>query len=158
MGRALITGLAGIGLAQVLKLPIHYWRKGEWDWSQVSSSGGMPSSHSAGTAALTTYIAMKKGLSSIDFAVSTVFGLIVMYDAMGVRRRAGEMAVELNELDVEMERLADQHPGVYHRRREEALKEQLGHMPREVIGGALVGVATGIASYLAETGTLRPRR
>ncbi|KIL42140.1 hypothetical protein SD70_02925 [Gordoniibacillus kamchatkensis] len=158
MGRALVTGLVGVGLAQVLKLPIHYWSRGEWDWSQMFSSGGMPSSHSAGAAALAAYLAMKKGVSSADFAISTVFGLIVMYDAMGIRRHAGEMAVELNGLDAQVEKLANLHPGVYHRRREEALKERLGHLPREVLASALVGAATGIASYWAETGTLRPRR
>jgi uncharacterized protein len=157
LSRALITGLAGIGLAQAVKIPLRYAKKKEWDWSQLASTGGMPSSHSAGAAALAAYVAMKKGITSVDFAVSALFGFIVMYDAMGIRRSAGEMAVELNKLDEELERLNGDHPGIYHERREEALKEQLGHEPNEVLGGALLGMLAGIASYWAETGTLKPR-
>jgi len=134
-------------LAQALKLPIEYAREGKWRWSTLFRTGGMPSSHSAGVASLATYIALKKGVPAVDFAISTLFGLIVMYDAMGIRRHAGEMAVELNELDVKFEQLADQHPGVYHRRRDAELKEELGHMPLEVAAGALLGIGTGVLSY-----------
>ena len=74
--------------------------------------------------------AMKRGLSAIDFAVSSVFGAVVMYDAMGIRRSAGEIAVEVNDLDEQVERLAKQHPGLYHARRRKALKERLGHLPQ----------------------------
>ncbi|MDF2926874.1 MAG: hypothetical protein K0R57_5788 [Paenibacillaceae bacterium] len=110
----------------------------------------MPSSHSAGAASLATYTAMKKGLSSIEFAISTMYGLIVMYDAMGVRRHAGEIAVEVNELDHKMELLANEHPGIYHERRERMLKEKLGHLPIEVGAGTVLGIAIGAASYCME--------
>ncbi|WP_274362394.1 divergent PAP2 family protein [Paenibacillus thermotolerans] len=150
MNRAVFTGLGSIALAQGLKVPIRFLQTGKWNWSALFQTGGMPSSHSAGVSALATYIALKKGVSAIDFAVSTIFGLIVMYDAMGIRRHAGEMAVELNELDAQMEKLADRHPGVYHARRAEALKEQLGHLPQEVAAGALLGAACGAASRLLE--------
>ncbi|MFC0212186.1 divergent PAP2 family protein [Paenibacillus chartarius] len=158
MSRALITGLTGIGLAQLAKLPMRFAEKRSLNWSELSGTGGMPSSHSAGAAALATYVAMKKGVCSIDFAISALFGLIVMYDAMGIRRSAGEMAVELNEMDAELERLNGRHPGLYHERRKEALKEKLGHEPEEVAAGALLGAATGLVSYWTETGTLQPCR
>ncbi|MDD9270099.1 divergent PAP2 family protein [Paenibacillus sp. GCM10023248] len=150
MNRALTTALLGIGTAQVMKIPLGYITTRKWDWSQMFQTGGMPSSHSAGVSALATYIAMRRGLSAIDFAVSSVFGAVVMYDAMGIRRAAGEIAVEVNDLDEQVERLAKQHPGLYHARRRKALKERLGHLPREVAGGALLGVAIGACSYWLE--------
>lgn len=151
LNRAIMTGLGTIALAQALKLPVEFAAKGKWHWSTLLRTGGMPSSHSAGVASLATYIALKKGVPAIDFAISSLFGLIVMYDAMGIRRHAGEMAVELNDLDEKVERLANEHPGVYHRKREKELKEELGHMPLEVMAGALLGIGTGAVSYLLET-------
>lgn len=150
MNRALTAALLGIGTAQALKLPIHYTKTREWDWSQLIETGGMPSSHSAGVSALASYVALKRGFSAVDFALSAVFGAIVMYDAMGVRRHAGEIAIEVNELDEQVERLAQEHPGIYHVRRRKELEERIGHMPVEVLGGALLGVAIGTLSYLLE--------
>ena len=150
MNRALTTAVIGIGAAQAIKLPLTYVFSKKWDWSQLVQTGGMPSSHSSGVTALATYIGMKRGFSAIDFAVSSVFGAVVMYDAMGIRRSAGEIAVEVNDLDVQVERIAQQHPGLYHARRRKALKERLGHLPQEVAAGALLGFAIGACSYLLE--------
>lgn len=158
MNRALLTGFAGIALAQGLKLPLNLLNTGKWDWAVLAGTGGMPSSHSAGVASLASYVGLKKGCSAVDFAISTLFGLIVMYDAMGIRRHAGEMAVEINNLDEQVERLAEEHPGFYHERRRAELKEQLGHLPQEVIAGALLGIATGAASYMLEQAIPTPRK
>lgn len=58
----------------------------------ISSSGGMPSSHSALCTALTTSVALCHGVADSLFPVSLGFTLIVMYDAIGVRRHAGMQA------------------------------------------------------------------
>jgi acid phosphatase family membrane protein YuiD len=150
VSKAILTGLGAIALAQALKVPAGFAQSGEWDWNAAAETGGMPSAHSAGVAALSTYLALRKGVSAIDFAISALFGMIVMYDAMGIRRHAGEMAAEINALDVEVERLRGEQPGEYHRKREHALRERLGHMPREVAAGALLGVAAGAAVYAME--------
>src|SRR5690606_29775779 len=115
MNRGIITALSSIGVAQFLKIPLTRIRTGKWDWNLFFSTGGMPSSHSAGVASLASYIAMKKGVPTVDFALSTIFGLIVMYDAQGVRRQTGELAIRVNDIHEEVERLeglhaaADQH-------------------------------------------------
>jgi acid phosphatase family membrane protein YuiD len=150
VNRAILTGLTSIVLAQGIKLPLKYLHKGHLEWTSLTQTGGMPSSHSAGVSSLATYVALKKGTSAIDFAISSIFGLIVMYDAMGIRRHAGEMAVELNSLDAQVEELANKHPGIYHQKRKEALKEQLGHLPREVLAGAVFGALIGAISYAIE--------
>ncbi|MEC5424832.1 divergent PAP2 family protein [Virgibacillus sp. C22-A2] len=150
LNRSILTALIGIGAAQFLKIPLNYLDKGKWDLSRIVGTGGMPSSHSSAVAALTTYVALKKGVPSIDFGVSTIFSLIVVYDAMGIRRQAGEIAMEVNELNVQLEKLSDEHPGIYHKKRKEKLEELLGHLPIEVAGGAVLGAAIGVVSYLKE--------
>jgi uncharacterized protein len=150
MNRALSAALMGVGAGQVLKVPIQFLKTGSWNWSVAVEPGGMPSSHSAGVASLAAYTAMKKGIGSIEFAISAIYGLVVMYDAMGIRRHAGEIAVEVNELDQKVEALANEHPGVYHEKREQILEEKLGHMPAEVLGGTVLGILVGALSFYSE--------
>ncbi len=147
MNKPIVTALAAIGLAQFLKVPIQKVKTGEWDWKTAFESGGMPSSHSAGVTSLATYIALKRGMPTIDFALSTVFGLIVMYDAQGIRRQTGEITLKVNELDEEVEKLQGEHNPVKHQIKEERLKEMLGHQPEEVLGGALFGMICGAIGY-----------
>ena len=64
-------------------------------------AGGMPSAHSALVCSLTVALERKLGFYSPEFALSLAFAAIVMYDAMGVRRAAGEQAKVLNKI-VEM--------------------------------------------------------
>lgn len=99
------------------------------------ASGGMPSSHSSVVTALMTLIGMNEGFNSILFAISFVFGLIVMYDAAGVRRAAGKQAGILNQLIYSNQVKIDTN---------EKLKELIGHTPKQVFVGALWGIALGI--------------
>lgn len=148
MNKAFMSAIVGMGTAQLLKVPFKRMKTGRTDWGKLVEAGGMPSSHSAAVTSLSTYIGMKKGWRSVDFALSALFGMVVMYDAMGVRRHAGEIAMEVNELEEHVEKLShDHYPGDYHRKRKEDLKEMLGHMPAEVAGGALLGVGVGTLSY-----------
>ncbi|MEN2769051.1 divergent PAP2 family protein [Ornithinibacillus xuwenensis] len=148
LNRAMTTALLGIGAAQFLKVPIHYAETGNWDWKKMFGSGDMPSSHSAAVTSLSSYIGLQRGFSSIDFGISSIFSLIVMYDAMGIRWQAGQTAIAVNDMYEELEKLVEQHPGMSYRKREKELKEMLGHMPIEVIGGAALGIAIGAVSYL----------
>ncbi|WEG12486.1 divergent PAP2 family protein [Pullulanibacillus sp. KACC 23026] len=150
MNRSLMTALIGIGTAQFLKIPLEYIQTGEWHWEKFLETGSMPSSHSASCSALSTYVAFKKGLGSIEFGISSLLSLIVMYDAMGIRRQAGEIAMAVNKLDLQVERLSGEQPGVYHHIRHKKLNEMLGHLPREVAGGAVLGAVIGTISYLTE--------
>lgn len=148
MNKAIYTALATIGIAQFLKIPLKKMKTGVWDWGTFVETGGMPSSHSAGVSSLATYIALKRGLPTIDFALSTIFGLIVMYDAQGIRRQAGELTLKVNEIDEEVERLRGEEDHHYHDRKEERLKERLGHQPEEVFVGSIFGIAMGTIGYL----------
>ncbi|MFH5182958.1 divergent PAP2 family protein [Paenibacillus sp. TAB 01] len=150
MNRGFITALTTIGLAQALKVPVHYSQTGKWDWCEMIKAGGMPSSHSAGVTALATYVGFKKGVSSIHFAIASILSVIVMYDAMGIRRQAGIIATEVNELEEAVGFLAEQHPELVHEKRGKQLEEKLGHLPEEVLAGAMLGICTGALSYAME--------
>jgi acid phosphatase family membrane protein YuiD len=146
--RGLITAVAAVGAAQLLKLPLHYAKTGRWEMRKLIGSGGMPSSHSSGVSALAAYTAIKYGIKTPEFAISALFGVIVMYDAMNIRRHAGKIAMQVNDLDVDVEKLAGKHPGIYHTRRRDRLKESLGHEPREVAAGSLLGVLLGLVGAI----------
>jgi acid phosphatase family membrane protein YuiD len=148
MNHGICTALSGIITAQALKIPIKYAQTGKMELSTFFETGGMPSSHSAGVSALASFIALRKGMKTVDFALASIFGMIVMYDAMGIRRYAGETAMEVNHLEEEVEKLVLHHAGNYRRNREEELKEKLGHMPVEVLGGVILGIAVGSFGHL----------
>ncbi|MBE5812977.1 MAG: divergent PAP2 family protein [Clostridiales bacterium] len=99
------------------------------------ASGGMPSSHSSVVTSLMTLIGINEGFDSILFAIAFVFGLIVMYDAAGVRRAAGKQAGILNQLIYSNQVKIDTN---------EKLKELIGHTPKQVFVGALWGIMLGI--------------
>jgi uncharacterized protein len=150
MNKALRTALLTIGFAQFLKIPIKKVKAGEWDWGLFFETGGMPSSHSAGVASLATYIALKRGIRTVDFALATLFGLIVMYDAQGVRRQVGELAIHLNSLAEEVKKLENDPKQHVYERKKERIRERLGHQPIEVVGGALLGIFTGAVAYFLD--------
>ncbi|MBH5320172.1 divergent PAP2 family protein [Paenibacillus sp. GSMTC-2017] len=142
--RGLLTALTAIGAAQLLKLPVKYLTTGQWDMKKIAGTGGMPSSHSSGVTALAVFTGRKYGMSSPEFAIASMLGLVVMYDAMNIRRHAGEIAIQVNDLDLDVEKLTGHHPDIDHKRRKEKLKETLGHHPKEVFVGALLGALIGV--------------
>lgn len=105
------------------------------NFKRLFGAGGMPSSHSAVVATLTTLIGKEYGLGSGIFAVSFIFSLIVMYDAAGVRRAAGKQATILNKL---VENYPNSNVIVT-----EKLVEVLGHTPFQVLIGAVIGILVG---------------
>lgn len=140
---ALIAAVASMLVAQMVKLPIFFWTNGKWDWRKMLSTGGMPSSHSAAVSSLATAIGVESGTSSPLFAAAVVFAVIVMYDAAGIRRHAGEQAVALNNLAADIGKYIDRIVGEGLVLYEKRLKEMLGHQPIEVFMGALLGVLIG---------------
>lgn len=119
--------------AQILKVLFYACKNRQFSFERFVGAGGMPSSHSSTVCGLTVAVGRVCGLSSPVFTVSLVMAFIVMYDATGVRRAAGEQARVLNRLLLERDKAGAQ----------KALKEFLGHTPLEVLGGAVLGVLLG---------------
>lgn len=119
-------------IAQIIKIVLTFYSSKKIDLTRFVGSGGMPSSHTAFVTALSTSIGRIYGWESPIFAVSLCFALVVMYDAAGVRRAAGNQAKILNII---IEDLAHNKPIT-----DEKLKELIGHTPKEVVAGAVLGI------------------
>jgi acid phosphatase family membrane protein YuiD len=130
--RALLASLIAWGMATTLKLPIEYSRTRRWNWVLVFRPGGMPSSHSALVAAAAHGVGLTAGFDSPIFALGVVIAMVVIYDAMGIRRQAGRHAQIINAI---IRSLVEGHP-----LRQQQLGEVLGHSPLE----AIIGMALGI--------------
>ncbi|WP_132372507.1 divergent PAP2 family protein [Melghiribacillus thermohalophilus] len=142
--------LFGVLFAQLIKVPIHFLATKEFKPGLAFSTGGMPSSHSSAVSALTTAIGIENGLSSPVFAIACVFSIIVMYDASGVRRHAGEQATVLNQLVKDFQRFmveAKDWSKKEELEKREELRELLGHEPIEVFFGAVTGVGLALFIY-----------
>lgn len=140
---SLWAAIAAILFAQFVKVPIHFAVTKRMDWSLLTSTGGMPSSHSAAVTALTTGVALDSGMDSTVFAVSAIFAIITMFDATGVRRQAGEQAIVLNQLVSDFNKFiedAKDWPQKPEQEKRKELKELLGHKPIEVFFGGLTGI------------------
>jgi acid phosphatase family membrane protein YuiD len=124
-------------LAQLIKIIICFIKERRLNFRLLVASGGMPSSHTSSVCALTTSIAYVHSFDSPLFAISAVFALIVMYDASGVRRAAGEQAKILNRIMDDLKNKREFDPFV-------PLKELVGHTPIQVFAGAFLGIAIGI--------------
>ncbi|KAK9145532.1 hypothetical protein Sjap_005435 [Stephania japonica] len=127
-----VSGLFAWAIAQSMKMFLNFVLERKWDFRILFASGGMPSSHSALCTALTTSVALCHGVADSLFPVCLGFSLIVMYDAIGVRRHAGMQAEVLNMI------IADLFQG--HPISQRKLKELLGHTPSQVLAGAVLGI------------------
>jgi acid phosphatase family membrane protein YuiD len=97
----------------------------------VWRTGGMPSSHSALVTAIATAIGFEHGIATPLFSLALFYGLLVIRDALGVRRAAGMQAQALNKLGSELKKSheVDFTP----------IEEVHGHTPSEVSVGILLG-------------------
>ena len=143
--QVLVSAVAGWIVAQVLKTMLDFALNRTINWERMVGSGGMPSSHSATVCGLTTAAALRYGVSSFEFAVCFVLSMVVMYDAMGVRRAAGEQAEAINELREKIsEDQVEEDPFPEWGK---PLREALGHKPTEVISGAILGIAVSFLAF-----------
>lgn len=133
ISRAYYAVAAAWFIAQSIKVVRNVIRRRRFNVRWITDTGGMPSSHSAGTAAVATVVGIYAGVSSVVFLFALVFALVTMFDAASVRRSVGRQAVLLN-------RMLDE---IYAQGKfsEQYLREFLGHTPIEVIIGAILGIS-----------------
>ncbi len=134
------TALISWFAAQLIKVIIVLIIERRVDFTRITGSGGMPSSHSSFTVSLAAAIGFTDGFDSVAFALAAAFSLVVMYDASGVRRSAGQQAAILNRI---VEKLGKEELSATGKK----LKELLGHTPMEVVAGALLGLIIAIIQY-----------
>lgn len=137
-----ITAAIGWMLAQFLKTLIHVFVAREFSAERLVGSGGMPSSHSSTVCALVTATCYEYGPGSFEFAITAIFAIIVMYDAMGVRRETGLQAKLLNDILKTFEDMGRSEISAH-----DKLKEFVGHTPLQVLMGAILGVLIAALIY-----------
>ena len=128
----LLIPLAAWCVAQVLKVFISSIKDKRLNFSQLITTGGMPSSHAALVCALATAAAIVHGVDSAVFAIAALFALVVMSDATGVRKTVGAQSTMLNRI---LDELFKGKPEF-----EQRVRELIGHTIFEVSAGAVLGM------------------
>lgn len=139
--KILITSVLAWFIAQAIKVVHTLIRDKRVDFTRMFGSGGMPSSHASFTVSLATAIGMEMGFSGVEFALAAAFSIVVMYDATGIRRSAGEQAAILNKIVERFGKETLQDTG-------KKLKELLGHTPKQVFAGAILGIFVAIIRHI----------
>ena len=129
----LLVAVVACLIAQALKLVVELIKNRKVNGGTLVTTGGMPSAHSALVTSLATGVGQTAGWASPEFAIATIFAIIVMYDAAGVRQAAGKQARLLNQM---IDELFHEN----HEFSEDRLKELLGHTPFQVIVGSALGM------------------
>ena len=138
----LMSAVAGWFIAQILKVFTGIFRLRDFSVrAMMFGTGGMPSSHSASVVGLATSVAIKHGFGSPLFAIAALLCIIVMNDAVGVRRETGKQSKALNLI---LKDLFSDSPEVV----DENFRELIGHTPLQVVCGALTGFAVAMLMSL----------
>ncbi len=137
ISRAYAAVLLAWVIAQSIKILNHMRKHKRFDIRWIIDTGGMPSSHSSGTAAVATVVGLFGGFDSIIFLLALFFALVTMFDAASVRRSVGKQAVILNRMIDEVHA-----QGTFS---EQRLRAFLGHTPFEVVIGAILGTVIAYA-------------
>lgn len=136
---SLVAAVASWFVAQVIKLLTFMIREKKFDFGFLFRLGGMPSSHTAASAACALSVGLRSGFGSTPFAVAMGLLALIMIDAQSVRRAAGVQARLLNQMAEDFYR--------DHKVSPEKLVEFLGHTRMEVFMGALLGVAMALLTH-----------
>ncbi len=129
-------------LAQGIKVLLKTKKGKKFHWHDIFAYSDMPSGHTATVVSLVTIMLLKKGLNSPEFAISFVFMMIVITDAIGLRNYLGQHGKALNVLVKDLKDddfLDNSYPKQL---------ERIGHTPLQVLIGALIGAGVGIIGFI----------
>lgn len=137
-----LSAVFSLLVAQFIKAIINLFRYRSRSLREVLvtflwKTGGMPSSHSALAVSIATAIAFTEGPDTSIFILAFFFALVVIRDAMGVRRSSGIQAKTLNLVGKEL----NSRFGIAFR----PVKEVQGHSPAQVVVGSLLGFFIALA-------------
>ncbi|MBL7130198.1 MAG: divergent PAP2 family protein [Candidatus Omnitrophica bacterium] len=140
LNHLLFVTILAWSLAQLIKVFLGVIKTKKFDFRWLVGTGGMPSAHASGASALAITSGFDYGFNSGIFALATVFAIVTMFDAQGVRRSTGSQAGILNRI---ME-------DIYWKGKiqEVRLKELIGHTPVEVIVGSIIGILVAIIFHI----------
>jgi acid phosphatase family membrane protein YuiD len=135
----LVLAIFALTAAQIFKFSRTLLLERRVDFTRLTGMGGMPSSHAAAVAALSTAVGLETGWTSTLFGSVAFVSLLIIYDATGIRQAASSQARLLNQILEDLK--------AHHTIRGERVVESLGHTVLEVTVGAAFGVAVALALY-----------
>ena len=128
-------------IAQVVKAIVNGIVNKKFSWVRLFGDGGMPSGHSATVSSLATLVGIYEGFGSAEFGIATIFAIVVMHDALGVRRETGKQALSIIEMaGVLNDYLSERDEQI----KTDKLKVFMGHTPWQVVIGSLLGIVIAI--------------
>jgi len=84
-----------------LKVIVNFLKKWEFKISLMFKSWWMPSWHTAFVSSVLTVVFLELWPWSIEFMITAIFAIIVMYDARWIRKKAWDQAKAINKLQKE---------------------------------------------------------
>ena len=132
-------------ISQILKAVINLFIYKKFSFERLFGDGGMPSAHSATVMCLAIMIGWTMGFGSAIFALSFIFAVVVMRDALGVRRETGKQAASIKELAESINKIFRSKDSEI---KTENLKVLVGHTPLQVVFGAITGTIIAICYIL----------
>jgi len=133
--QVLVTAVAVQVFCQLFKLVYYSARDRKLTLAYLVTAGGIPSAHSAFVTALGVAIGLRNGFDSDVFAITFVFGAIVVYDAYRLRGHVQRHAQVINERIL---RPAGEKP----------LSEMVGHSIPEIVTGIVFGGVSALVTLL----------
>jgi hypothetical protein len=90
---------------------------------------------------LAAIIGLESGVNSTLFAISVILAIIVIRDALGIRRYLGQHGKIINILvkDLKDDEVLDEHYP--------HLLERIGHTPAQVVAGSLLGFVISLLVF-----------
>ncbi len=131
-------------IAQVLKSIISAIVNKKFSFDRLVGDGGMPSGHSATVTSLAVMCGVSSGFDSPVFGLAVMFAIVVMHDALGVRRETGKQAVSIIKMAELLNDYFSERDQVI---KTDKLKVLVGHTPLQVVCGSLLGAAIAIIYY-----------
>ena len=126
--------IAGV-LAQLIKILIFRFKhKQKFSLNDLIVTGSMPSAHSALVISLVISIYLTEQIST-TFLLAAVFSIVVIRDAFGVRRTAGEEGKIIDRI-IKASKL-----------KVKTFHYSLGHTPAEVTVGIIIGILASVLVY-----------
>ncbi len=136
----IIPGVSWV-IAQILKTIINAIVNKKFSFDRLIGDGGMPSAHSATVTALAVMCGFGSGFDSVTFGLATIFAVVVMHDASGVRLEAGKQASSIIKMaEILNDFLAERDEKI----KTDKLKVLVGHTNWQVLCGALLGAVIAI--------------
>ena len=132
-------------VSQILKTVTYLIVEKKFVFKRIISDGGMPSAHSATVISLAVMCGWTQGFDSAAFAIAMILAVVIMRDAVGVRRESGINASAIKQLADRLNKELSEGEAPIETNK---LKVLVGHTPLQVACGCIIGIAVCILYIL----------